>query len=114
MQSIGAHGACRERGSQAANGTACGVGTATLQAAVRTTRTACAPWMDQRICWDLFMRRLTSVFANPSVVEVPIAFVERSAGESKMSGVIVAEALWRVTEWGIRDRARDLILTRRG
>ena len=72
MQSIGAHGACRERGSQAANGTACGVGTATLQAAVRTTRTACAPWMDQRICWDLFMRRLIGAFASSSVVEVPI------------------------------------------
>jgi hypothetical protein len=35
-------------------------------------RTACAPRTDQRTCWDVFMRRLTSVFANLSVVDVPI------------------------------------------
>jgi len=38
------------------------------------------------------------------VREVPIVFVERENGESKMSRKIVAEALWRVTAWGIRDR----------
>lgn len=38
------------------------------------------------------------------VHEVPIVFVERENGESKMSRKIVAEALWRVTAWGIRDR----------
>ena len=38
------------------------------------------------------------------VVEVPITFVERERGESKMSRRIVAEALWRVTVWGIRSR----------
>ena len=36
------------------------------------------------------------------VVEVPITFVERERGESKMSRSIVAEALWRVTWWGLR------------
>ncbi|MDX6200021.1 MAG: dolichol-phosphate mannosyltransferase [Actinomycetota bacterium] len=36
------------------------------------------------------------------VVEVPITFVERERGESKMSRKIVAEALWRVTVWGLR------------
>jgi dolichol-phosphate mannosyltransferase len=36
------------------------------------------------------------------VVEVPITFVERERGESKMSRKIVAEALWRVTLWGVR------------
>ena len=36
------------------------------------------------------------------VVEVPITFVERVRGESKMSNAIVAEALWRVTAWGFR------------
>ncbi len=36
------------------------------------------------------------------VVEVPITFVERERGESKMSQRIVAEALWRVTLWGLR------------
>ena len=40
------------------------------------------------------------------VREVPIIFVERENGESKMSRKIVAEALWRVTAWGIRDRIR--------
>ena len=36
------------------------------------------------------------------VVEVPITFVERVRGESKMSNAIVVEALWRVTVWGFR------------
>ncbi len=36
------------------------------------------------------------------VVEVPITFVERERGESKMSQRIVIEALWRVTVWGLR------------
>jgi len=40
------------------------------------------------------------------VVEVPITFTERAHGESKMSRVIVAEALWRVTWWGLRSRLR--------
>jgi dolichol-phosphate mannosyltransferase len=38
------------------------------------------------------------------VKEVPITFVERTAGVSKMSRTIVAEALWRVTVWGIDDK----------
>lgn len=38
------------------------------------------------------------------IVEVPITFVERSAGESKMSRRIVIEALREVTIWGLRDR----------
>ncbi len=36
------------------------------------------------------------------VEEVPITFVERQVGNSKMSRAIVAEALWRVTVWGAR------------
>ncbi len=38
------------------------------------------------------------------VVEVPILFVERTAGSSKMSQRIVVEALWRVTVWGFAER----------
>ncbi len=38
------------------------------------------------------------------MVEVPITFVEREAGESKMSQSIVVEALWRVTVWGAQRR----------
>jgi dolichol-phosphate mannosyltransferase len=40
------------------------------------------------------------------VAEVPIAFVERERGESKMCGRIVFEALALVTWWGLRDRFR--------
>ena len=38
--------------------------------------------------------------AGLSIVEVPITFVERVYGESKMSGNIVSEALLAVTAWG--------------
>jgi dolichol-phosphate mannosyltransferase len=41
------------------------------------------------------------------VVEVPISFTEREFGRSKMSGSIVAEALVRVSLWGLRDRLAD-------
>ncbi len=37
------------------------------------------------------------------VGEVPIVFVDRTEGESKMSGSIVREAIWRV--WGLRFRS---------
>ena len=36
--------------------------------------------------------------------EVPIDFVERELGDSKMSQKIVVEALWRVTVWGAQDK----------
>lgn len=38
------------------------------------------------------------------VREVPIEFVEREIGDSKMNRKIVSEALWRVTVWGARER----------
>jgi dolichol-phosphate mannosyltransferase len=38
------------------------------------------------------------------LVEVPIRFVERVAGQSKMNRAIVTEALWRVTVWGATER----------
>ena len=38
------------------------------------------------------------------IVEVPITFVERVRGQSKMSRAIVAEALWRVTWWALKSR----------
>ncbi|TDC74827.1 polyprenol monophosphomannose synthase [Streptomyces hainanensis] len=46
------------------------------------------------------------VRAGYRVVEVPITFVERSEGDSKMSREIVFEALWRVTAWGVAARLR--------
>jgi dolichol-phosphate mannosyltransferase len=42
------------------------------------------------------------------VVEVPISFVERALGASKMNRGIVLEALWRVTKWGARARLDQL------
>lgn len=38
---------------------------------------------------------------NASIKEVPITFVEREHGVSKMSLAIVLEALWLVTKWGV-------------
>ncbi|MES2171120.1 MAG: dolichol-phosphate mannosyltransferase, partial [Actinomycetota bacterium] len=40
--------------------------------------------------------------AGLRIAEVPITFVERVHGESKMSSGIVREAMSRVTVWGIR------------
>ncbi|GAA0963597.1 polyprenol monophosphomannose synthase [Actinocorallia libanotica] len=54
-------------------------------------------------CFQIDMA-LRAVRAGLHVVEVPITFVERELGVSKMSGDIVAEAMWRVTRWGVRDR----------
>jgi len=39
--------------------------------------------------------------AGGSIREVPITFVERDAGSSKMSGTIIREALAKVTWWGL-------------
>jgi glycosyltransferase involved in cell wall biosynthesis len=49
---------------------------------------------------------LRTYAAGFRVVEVPITFVERADGESKMSRAIVAEALWRVPTWATRSRGR--------
>jgi dolichol-phosphate mannosyltransferase len=48
---------------------------------------------------DMTWRALQGGFR---VVEVPITFTERERGRSKMSGAIVAEALWHVARWGAR------------
>lgn len=50
-----------------------------------------------------------AVRAGCRVVEVPICFVERERGESKMNGAIVREALWRVTGWGVRHRGHQVL-----
>ncbi|MET9804308.1 polyprenol monophosphomannose synthase [Streptomyces sp. NPDC006368] len=59
---------------------------------------------------DLAWRTVKSGFR---VVEVPITFVERERGDSKMSRAIVIEALWRVTAWGVAGRLGRLF-PRRG
>lgn len=43
-----------------------------------------------------------------TIVEVPIAFTDRTEGESKMSQAIIVEALTLVTGWGIRRRVERL------
>lgn len=42
------------------------------------------------------------------VVEVPITFVERVRGTSKMSRDVMAEAALRITQWGMADRVGRL------
>jgi dolichol-phosphate mannosyltransferase len=54
---------------------------------------------------DLAFRTLR---AGLTVVEVPIEFVERVRGESKMSRDVAIESLRRITVWGLRERGRQL------
>ncbi len=50
------------------------------------------------------VRRL--VRAELRVMETPIVFRDRRYGVSKMSGRIVAESMWLVTTWALRDAMR--------
>ena len=43
-----------------------------------------------------------------TVREVPIEFVERERGDSKMSGAVATESLRRITAWGLSERGRQL------
>jgi dolichol-phosphate mannosyltransferase len=52
---------------------------------------------------DLALRALQ---AGLTVAEIPITFIERARGSSKMSNTIIREALWRVTQWGFTRRLR--------
>ena len=54
---------------------------------------------------DLLWRALQRGFI---VVEVPITFVEREIGSSKMHRGIVIEALTKVGQWGAAERTRQL------
>jgi dolichol-phosphate mannosyltransferase len=53
------------------------------------------------LTWKTLKRGLT-------VKEVPITFVEREYGQSKMSGNIVLESILLVTKWGLSSRWRKL------
>ena len=46
--------------------------------------------------------------AGLTVAEVPIEFIERVRGASKMSGGVAAESMKRVTRWGIQERRAQL------
>ncbi|HEX6148396.1 polyprenol monophosphomannose synthase [Nocardioides sp.] len=54
---------------------------------------------------DLAARTLR---AGLVVREVPIEFVERTRGDSKMNGAIAVESLRRITGWGLRERSRQV------
>jgi len=60
----------------------------------------------QGYCFQVDMARRV-LDAGGRVVEVPITFVEREQGTSKMSREIVIEALTRVTVWGVTHHARQ-------
>ena len=47
------------------------------------------------LAWRAWQRKLR-------VDQVPITFVERTSGVSKMSKGIVLEAIWQITKWGLR------------
>lgn len=49
------------------------------------------------MCWGV-------IRSGGRVREVPIEFVEREFGQSKMSGDIIREALVKVTQWGAKHR----------
>ncbi|MDN4473311.1 polyprenol monophosphomannose synthase [Demequina zhanjiangensis] len=53
------------------------------------------------MCWHVLQ-------AGGTVVEVPIEFVERAQGASKMSGAIIREALMKTTAWGFTRRFRQV------
>lgn len=61
----------------------------------------------QGYCFQVDLTR-RAVRAGLRIEEVPITFVERTIGASKMSQSIVIEALWRVTRWGLHSRAEGI------
>lgn len=54
---------------------------------------------------DLTVR---TVRAGLTVVEVPITFVEREVGDSKMDGDVVRESISRISVWGAQHRLAQL------
>lgn len=60
---------------------------------------------------DLVTRTLQ---AGLTVREVPIEFVERERGDSKMSGAVATESLKRITQWGLSERRAQLRRAWRG
>jgi dolichol-phosphate mannosyltransferase len=61
----------------------------------------------QGYCFQIDLAR-RALAAGLRVTEVPITFVERVHGSSKMSKAIVAEAFWRVAWWGLSGRWQSL------
>lgn len=61
----------------------------------------------QGYCFQIDMTKRVAE-AGFRIVEVPITFVERELGESKMHGGIIGEAMTRVARWGLERRGRQL------
>jgi dolichol-phosphate mannosyltransferase len=61
----------------------------------------------QGYCFQIDLT-LRAIRAGLTVVEVPITFVEREVGVSKMGRDIVREALTSVTRWGLEHRVGQL------
>jgi dolichol-phosphate mannosyltransferase len=61
----------------------------------------------QGYCFQIDLT-LRAVRAGLTVAEVPITFVEREVGVSKMGQDIVLEALTNVTKWGIEHRVNQV------
>ena len=59
---------------------------------------------------DLAYRTVTR---GMRVTEVPIEFIERVRGDSKMSGQVASESLKLITRWGLSERLAQL-RSRRG
>jgi dolichol-phosphate mannosyltransferase len=57
----------------------------------------------QGYCFQVDLTRRATA-AGLRIVEVPITFVEREVGSSKMSGEIIRESLQRITRWGLEQR----------
>lgn len=56
-------------------------------------------------CFQIDMT-LRVLQARLKLIEVPITFVERERGSSKMSNAVIREAFFRVAQWGIAARLR--------
>ncbi len=68
----------------------------------RSTWSACSPWAtSSRSSWSS-----ARCSAGLRVVEVPIEFVEREHGDSKMTPEVARESLRRITRWGLSQRLR--------
>ncbi|NLG22198.1 MAG: polyprenol monophosphomannose synthase [Actinomycetales bacterium] len=101
------------RGANLYTRAALGVPVRDATAGYRVYRTSALAQMDldgvasQGYCFQVDLT-LRAVDRGLRVVEVPIDFVEREIGSSKMDGTIVREALARVTLWGVQRRSAQV------
>ena len=101
------------RGANLYADAAMGLGVRDATAGFRAYRRAVLEALDltgvqsQGYCFQIDMTGRT-VDAGFRVLEVPIVFVERELGESKMSSSIISEAFTKGAGWGLARRGRQL------